>query len=67
MVVRTGGGWLARIAFVVLGLGVAVIAFFALTLALMIGAVVALVIGARWWWLMRRVRKTAAAQGPIEG
>lgn len=67
MIVRTGGGWLARVAFAVLGLAIAAIAFFALTIAVMIGAVVALVVGARWWWLMRRARKTAEAQGPIEG
>jgi hypothetical protein len=67
MIVRSGGGWLARAAFAVLGLGVAVIAFFALTLALLIGAAAALVLGARWWWLVRRARKAAAAQAPLEG
>ena len=67
MIVRTGGGLVARIAFAVLGLGVAALAFFALTIAVMIGAVVALVIGARWWWLMRRARKAADAAGPIDG
>ncbi|HEX2828741.1 MAG TPA: hypothetical protein VHP37_20475 [Burkholderiales bacterium] len=67
MIVRSGGGWLARAAFALLGLAIAAVAFFAVTIALVIGVLVALVIGARWWWLMRRVRKAAAAQGPIEG
>jgi hypothetical protein len=67
MIVRTGGGWLARAAFAVLGLAIAAIAFFALTIAAMIGAVVALVIGVRWWWLVRRARKAQAGAGPIEG
>ena len=67
MVVRIGGGVLARIAFAVLGIAVAFLAFFFLTVAFVIGAVAALVLGARWWWLMRRTRKARAAQGPIEG
>jgi membrane protein implicated in regulation of membrane protease activity len=67
MIVRTGGGWLARIAFAALGLAVAVVAFFALTIALVIGAVLALAIAVRWWWLVRRARKAAATAAPLEG
>ena len=59
--------WLARAAFAVLGVAVAVLAFFFLTIALIVGAAVALVFGVRLWWVMRRVRAAARASGPIEG
>ena len=62
-----GATWIRRAAFAVLGVAVVFLAFFFLTIAFVVGAVAALVIGARWWWLMRRARKARDAQGPIEG
>jgi membrane protein implicated in regulation of membrane protease activity len=59
--------WLARAAFAVVGLAVAVLAFFFLAVALMIGAVVVLVFAVRWWWLVRKVKAARAAAGPLEG
>lgn len=62
-----GRSWLARVAFAVIGLAIAAVAFFALTIALVIGSAVALVLAVRWWWLLRRARRAANAAGPIEG
>ena len=59
--------WLARVAFAAVGLAVAVLAFFFLAIALMVGAVLALVLAVRWWWIVRKVRAARAAAGPIEG
>ena len=61
------GNWLARAAIAVLGVAVAALAFFFLTIALIVGAAVALVFGIRLWWVMRRVRAAERAAGPIEG
>jgi len=62
-----GRGWIVRAAYAVLGLAIAALAFFFLTIALMIGVVVAVVLGVRWWWILRRVRRAREAAGPIEG
>ena len=59
--------WLARAAFAVLGVAIAVLAFFFLAVAMVVGAVIALVIAVRWWWLVRKVKAARAASGPIEG
>lgn len=49
---------LATAALVVLG-------FFFLTIALAIGAAVALVIGVRLWWTLRKLKKMQAEAGPV--
>jgi predicted lipid-binding transport protein (Tim44 family) len=49
---------LATAALVMLG-------FFFLTIALAIGAAVALVIGVRLWWTLRKLKKMQAEAGPI--
>jgi heme A synthase len=59
--------WLARAAFAVLGVAIVALAFFFLTIALVVGAAVALVFGVRLWWVMRRIRAAERASGPIEG
>jgi hypothetical protein len=61
------GNWLARISFAVLGVAIAVLAFFFLTIALIAGVAVALVFGVRLWWAMRRVRAAERTAGPLEG
>ena len=63
----TGAGWLQRALLTVLGAGLFVLAFFFVTLALIAGALLALVIGVRWWWLMRRLRAERTASAPLEG
>lgn len=60
-------GWLRTALVAVLGITLAVAAFFALAVALVAGALLALVIGVRWWWLMRRLRASAKTAGPLEG
>ena len=59
--------WLGRAAFAVLGLAIAVLAFFFLAVAVVVGGVIALVIAVRWWWLVRKLKAARAASGPIEG
>ena len=61
-------GWLQRVAAFAVLAGVAVLAFFFLTVALVVGAVLALVVLARLWWLKRRLRQApAAGTGTYEG
>ena len=68
---QRGGNRLKRAAFAVLGLCVAAVfatlAFFFITVALVAGALLALVIAVRWWWAMRRIRAAREAAGPLEG
>lgn len=63
----TATGWLQRVLLSVLGVLVLVTAFFFLTVALIAGAFLAVIIGVRWWWLVRRLRAREAASGPLEG
>jgi hypothetical protein len=64
---RRGGSWAARAAFAVLGLAIAVLAVFFITVALIVGTAVAVVVAIRWWWILRRVKAAREAAGPIEG
>ena len=59
--------WLGRVAVTLVGLTLAVVAFFFLTLALMAGAVLLGVFAVRWWWVLRRVRSEQAASAALEG
>ena len=59
--------WLARAALAVLGLAIAVLAFFFLAVAVMVGAVLAVVVALRWWWVVRKIKAARAASGPIDG
>lgn len=61
------GGWLQRILLALLGLVIVVAAFFFLTVAIVAGALLALVVGVRVWWIMRRLRKQAQASAALEG
>ena len=60
-----------RIAYAVLGFAIAAVfvtvAFFFLAVAAVAGALLALVIGVRLWWVMRRMRAARKAAGPLEG
>ena len=61
------GGWLQRALLVALGAVLLLIAFFFLTIALIIGGFLALAIGVRWWWHIRKLRAHAKATEALEG
>lgn len=61
------GGWLQRILLALVGLVILVAGFFFLTVAIIAGAFLALAIGVRIWWTMRRLRKQAQANAALEG
>lgn len=54
--------WLTRIAVTLVTLVLVVLGFFFLTVALIAGALVAVVIGARLWWALRKLKR---AQGNV--
>lgn len=61
------GGWLQRILLALLGLLILVAGFFFLTVAIVAGAFLALGIGIRIWWTLRRLRKQAQANAALDG
>lgn len=61
-----GRNWLERTLYALLGVTILVLAFFFLTVALLAGALLAAIIGVRWWWLARKLRQSAR-QGTFEG
>lgn len=60
-------GLLARIVLTVATLGLVIVGFFFLTVALVAGALLALVIGARLWWSIRKLKRAAAAGETMGG
>jgi protein-S-isoprenylcysteine O-methyltransferase Ste14 len=66
-------GWLTRIVFTLVTLVLVVLGFFFLTVALIAGALVAAVVGARLWWGLRKLKRaqgsvvTEAASTVVEG
>ena len=59
--------WLQRALLAALALGLAITAIFFLMFAIVAGAVLALVIGVRFWWVMRKLRAHAKATEALEG
>jgi len=55
-------GWLTRILVTLVTLVLVVLGFFFLTVALIAGALVATVVGARLWWTLRKLKRS---QGDI--
>jgi predicted lipid-binding transport protein (Tim44 family) len=53
-------GWLARIVLTLTTVGLVIVGFFFLTAALVAGALIALVFGARLWWTIRKLKRAAA-------
>ena len=60
------GNWLERVLFAIGGVAVIVIGFFFLTVAIVVGAILALVIVARLWWLSRQLKR-ARNRNVMEG
>ena len=58
--------WLERVLYAIGGLAVVIVGFFFLTVAIVVGAILALVIIARFWWLSRQIRK-ARNRNVVEG
>jgi hypothetical protein len=58
--------WLERVLYAVGGVAVIVIGFFFLTVALIVGALLALVIVARVWWISRKLQR-ARRRNIVEG
>ena len=63
---RGGANWLARAVLIASGAALAAIGLFFITIALVVGTVVVVAIGARWWWLTRRLRAAHRASAPLE-
>ena len=59
--------WLQRAVLAVLAAALAVTAFFFLVFALIAGALIALAVGIRFWWVLRRLRAQAQASAALEG
>ncbi len=53
-------GWIARILLGITTLALVVVGFFFFTVALVAGALIALVIGVRLWWMMRKLKRAHA-------
>lgn len=64
---ETRGGWLQRVVLALAGVSLAILAFFFITVAVIAAAFIALVIGIRLWWVMRRLRARAKATAALEG
>jgi hypothetical protein len=58
--------WLERVLYAIGGIAVVMIGFFFLTVALVVGALLALIIVARLWWLSRKLQR-ARNRNVVEG
>ena len=58
--------WLERVLFAIGGLAVIAIGFFFVTVAFIVGALLALVIVARLWWVSRKLQR-ARNRNVVEG
>lgn len=61
------GGWLQRALIAIVAVSLAIVGTLFLTVALIAGAFIALGVGARWWWTLRKLRRQAKAYEPLEG
>jgi Flp pilus assembly protein TadB len=62
-----GRSWLQRAMIAIAAISLAIVGALFLTVALIAGAFIALVVGARWWWTLRKLRHEARAYAPLEG
>ena len=58
--------WLERVLFAIGGVAIILVGFFFLTAALIAGALLALVVVARLWWLSRKLQR-AQRRSVVEG
>jgi hypothetical protein len=61
------GSWLQRALIAIVAVSLAIVGMLFLTVALVAGALIALGVGARWWWTLRKLRRDAKAYEPLEG
>ncbi|MEQ1775086.1 MAG: hypothetical protein ABL891_15015 [Burkholderiales bacterium] len=54
-------GWISRILVALITVALLILGFFFLTVALVAGAIVAAVFGARLWWTLRKLKRAQAA------
>ncbi len=59
--------WVKRVLLTAVAAALAVTAFFFLMLAIAAAALVALGIGIRFWWILRKLRKQERASAALEG
>ena len=59
--------WIARVPVTLVTAALVVLGFFFLTVALIAGALVAAVVGARLWWALRKLKRAQPAQVVVEG
>jgi hypothetical protein len=59
--------WPQRVLLTLLGAALVMSALFFITVALIAGAVLALGLALRWWWIVRRLRAAQKASAPLEG
>ena len=60
-------GWITRILITLTTVGLVILGFFFLTVALAVGALVALVIGIRLWWAIRKLKRAQTATDNVTG
>ena len=60
-------GLIGQVVYFLLGIVVLVLAFFFIGIALIAGVILAIALLIRWWWLKRRLQRTVADDGVVEG
>ena len=60
-------GWITRILVTLTSVSLVILGFFFLTVALAVGALVALVIGVRLWWTIRKLKRAQSASDSVTG
>ena len=59
--------WFARLLLTLAAVALAIVGFFFLTAALVAGALIALVVGVRLWWTLRKVKRAPAGAATSNG
>lgn len=59
--------WLQRTVLAIAGVSLALLALFFLTVAVIVATFLALAIGARLWWISRKLRAQAKAHEALDG
>lgn len=54
-------GWLTRIAVTLTTVALLILGFFFFTVALIAGAILAIIVGARLWWTLRKLKRAQPA------